>query len=364
MRVHNGCTAFITPIAWAAAMASTSPALATPTILKAYVDDSVSPAVLTITGEDLAQSQRTTVVELADVGTLTIVGTPTADLVRAELPLLLVAGSYRLTVELQNTSGPPSPSAEFVVSIGSQGPAGPAGPAGPQGLPGPAGPHGPRGPQGSPGSDGAQGPAGPQGPPGLSGPQGPPGLPGNDGAQGPGGTNGSSCSVSNNGEGSVIIACTDGTSASFAVPFCGNALVEAGETCDGPTCTSDCSAFLTPCQLDGGVEVGGFCWFFGALDQSCNRTCGDAGRRYDSATHTFAGGAGTDAQCIEVLSALHEAGKGVPADGNLTGRRISSSLCGSRPSCSSGAACWNRFIGPERPGWSLSTLRFACACQR
>jgi hypothetical protein len=59
----------------------------------------------------------------------------------------------------------------------------------------------------------------------------------------------------------------------------------------------------TPC-LTGGVGVGGFCWFLGALDASCDDTCTGMGLTCSPGTISYAGSGGTSAQCEAVLSAL------------------------------------------------------------
>ena len=76
-----------------------------------------------------------------------------------------------------------------------------------QKTPGPQGETGPVGPQGPQGETGAVGPQGPQG----VGPQ------GETGSQGFSGRDGSSCSVSQ-GDGSALINCSDGTTASLYEP--------------------------------------------------------------------------------------------------------------------------------------------------
>lgn len=55
-----------------------------------------------------------------------------------------------------------------------------------------------------------------------------------------------------------------------------------------------------PC---GGTVVGGFCWYAGAVGQSCATVCANH-KGYDTATETYAGKAGTLAQCTAVVAAL------------------------------------------------------------
>jgi hypothetical protein len=104
------------------------------------------------------------------------------------------------------------------------------------------------------------------------------------------------------------------------VPICGNETVDSvGEECDGAdlkgkACTNfghaggtlGCS---TLCQYDTvgccDAFVGGACWYFGLPGASCVDTCAAQGLVYDEATLTFAGSAGSFAQCAAVLDAVH-----------------------------------------------------------
>lgn len=66
-----------------------------------------------------------------------------------------------------------------------------------------------------------------------------------------------------------------------------------------------------PC---GGVEVGGYCWYYGVAGQSCSLVCTQAGLACDeTATRNYAGSGGTDANCAAVLEAL-----GAPADASIS----------------------------------------------
>lgn len=53
----------------------------------------------------------------------------------------------------------------------------------------------------------------------------------------------------------------------------------------------------------GGQAIGGTCWYFGDNNQSCTTVCGTHGG-YNTATLSFAGSGGTNAQCGQVLTAL------------------------------------------------------------
>ncbi|MBY0415386.1 MAG: hypothetical protein K2Q18_14535 [Bdellovibrionales bacterium] len=56
-----------------------------------------------------------------------------------------------------------------------------------------------------------------------------------------------------------------------------------------------------------GVNVGGYCWYYGHSGESCGTVCTNHGG-YNEATETYAGVSGTNAACTEVSDAL-----GVPA---------------------------------------------------
>jgi hypothetical protein len=132
--------------------------------------------------------------------------------------------------ETGGPQGPPGPQGP----IGPEGPPGSPGPAGPQGSPGPEGPEGPQGdtgPQGPPGSPGPQGEIGPPGP------TGPPGADGQDGAPGADGADGTSCTVTDNLDGSRTISCTDGTSATVSDGAPGADGADGLPGVDGTSCT-------------------------------------------------------------------------------------------------------------------------------
>lgn len=102
------------------------------------------------------------------------------------------------------------------------------------------------------------------------------------------------------------------------------------------------------------ANTGGFCWFLADYGQSCNVLCPEAGLAYDSATASFAGDAGSDANCLSVLSDLGVAAGTVSAE-----------------TCSAGAGCIAR-PGPATPVRCTSPATTAsaadpgfraCACQ-
>ena len=51
--------------------------------------------------------------------------------------------------------------------------------------------------------------------------------------------------------------------------------------------------------------VSGFCWAFGDAGADCDGTCAAHARVYDTATASYAGSEGTDANCEAVADALN-----------------------------------------------------------
>jgi hypothetical protein len=193
--------------------------------------------VLTVTGQNFGS----TAPNVALAGTpLSIVSyNASTQTVVAGLSMSLGAGSYLLTVSVQNGASPNMVS-EFDITIGAtglqgaQGLQGPPGEPGPQGLPGAAGPQGavgatgPQGPVGPQGATGDTGAIGAQGPAGAAGAQGPAGA---NGAQGPAGANGNS--VGKSGTPVGLMECANGGQA-FAI-FSGATELAGTRTvvCDG-----------------------------------------------------------------------------------------------------------------------------------
>jgi hypothetical protein len=99
--------------------------------------------------------------------------------------------------------------------------------------------------------------------------------------------------------------------------------------------------------------VGGFCWLLGDTNVNCTDTCAAEGMVYDPATEAFAGSAGTDQNCTDVLDSL-----GVPAGPLSSGPCfISAVACyfdggTTRTRCTTPGAEGNAYILGER----------ACAC--
>jgi hypothetical protein len=142
---------------------------------------------LTIVGENF-DNGLTPEVRLGGYGVLTLVDTPTATEITAQLPGGLADGDHLLTVA---TGTDAAQHATYDLTVGAAGPAGPQGVQGATGPTGPAGVAGPAGPQGETGATGATGPQGETGaigatgPQGEAGPAGPQGETGASGATGP-----------------------------------------------------------------------------------------------------------------------------------------------------------------------------------
>jgi hypothetical protein len=100
-----------------------------------------------------------------------------------------------------------------------------------------------------------------------------------------------------------------------------------------------------------GVTVGGFCWLLGASGQSCDAVCGTLA--YDSATLTYAGSSGTDANCEAVLDAL-----GVPAGSLFSG------TCSEAVGCAYTGTSRLRCTSPQTDSSTGSAgYERACACK-
>lgn len=134
---------------------------------------------------------------------------------------ILEEGNWNFVVDMSGSAGPQ----------GIEGPEGPAGPQGTQGIAGPQGPQGIQGPEGDPGF---QGPQGEQGPQGVEGPQGAQGPSGEAGVAGIPGPAGSSCSVVDNGNGTKILTCEDGTTVLVTDGIPGPAGADGVAGVDGP----------------------------------------------------------------------------------------------------------------------------------
>lgn len=63
-----------------------------------------------------------------------------------------------------------------------------------------------------------------------------------------------------------------------------------------------------PLKRCNGERVGGYCWYLGALHQSCDEFCARHDGYHD-ATRFFAGSGGSNSQCTEFLNALGAPGE-------------------------------------------------------
>ena len=175
-----------------------------------------------------------------------------SDEIIALLPEEILARDYLLTV----TTGNSVHQRDFYnLTLGA---VGPEGQQGPQGEQGPAGPEGPAGPQGEQGPQGDVGPAGPMGPQGPQGPQ------GEEGPSGADGKDGSSCSVTDNNDGTKTLSCEDGTSVTISDGRSQCPQGWAGAECD--FCTGGYyGEICTPCRqcergiCDDGITGTGAC---------------------------------------------------------------------------------------------------------
>ena len=58
----------------------------------------------------------------------------------------------------------------------------------------------------------------------------------------------------------------------------------------------------------GGSSVGGYCWYYAAVSESCDTVCSSRGGCNLAGTKDYAGSAGTNANCGAVMSALGNTG--------------------------------------------------------
>ena len=158
-----------------------------------------SQTIIRLFGSDLIRSPKDRVFFAAEASSYSVEPTMMygdSEYVEVALGMPVMAGQYRISIgPTENTSA-----LESMVVIGAVGP---------------------RGPAGRDGADGSDGADGQDGRDGVDGRDGIDGLPGRDGVNGlhgdPGdpGRDGSSCSAFQNGS-SVLVSCTDGTSAVLA----------------------------------------------------------------------------------------------------------------------------------------------------
>jgi hypothetical protein len=104
-----------------------------------------------------------------------------------------------------------------------------------------------------------------------------------------------------------------------------------------------------PCA---GVQVGGYCWYYGASGQSCDALCSNHGGCNLAGTRDFAGSGGTLNGCTSVLNALGQSGSA----GNGTGEVAFG--CGRIL-----AFGWRRITSPTTTcGASNPAVTRVCAC--
>jgi len=144
----------------------------------------------------------------------------------------------------------------------------------------------------------------------------------------------------------------------FCAVVLGGVLSECHEESDAPVAPE-----VESCD---GTSVGGACWYYGDIGDSCEVVCASHGG-YDETTRTYAGSAGTDSQCIQVLEAL---GTLSDADEQLTtytedqglGCHVWVIALGTEGT----RAQWYRSLTPTTPEAASADpwIRRACACQQ
>ena len=155
---------------------------------------------------------------------------------------------------------------------------------------------------------------------------------------------------------------------------CGDDTVNvAGEQCDGAdldgysclslghtagtlACDGSCDFDTSGCNSCTGASVGGACWFYGGLGESCDTACANQGLLYDDATASYAGYPGGNlSNCYTVMDAL---GAGLPNGGDLQ--------CFTANGCTANIPVNIRFRCITTPTTSDSAdaqNRRACACK-
>jgi hypothetical protein len=139
-------------------------------------------------------------------------------------------------------------------------------------------------------------------------------------------------------------------------PICGDGGIDPGEQCDGAdlgSCDSFCSSACT-CAPGCQAITGGFCWFLGQSNQSCDAVCASVARTYASATESYAGSGGSDANCEAVLAALGATTSFAPSSNCNDGVGCAFFLSTIPTRCSSPTTTSSA---------ALSGFSRACACQ-
>jgi len=156
----------------------------------------------------------------------------------------------------------------------------------------------------------------------------------------------------------------------LGIPVCGDGSVNVvGEQCDGTDldgescpslghslgtlgCDGSCRFDLSDCTSC--LDMAGACWLMGADGDDCATTCTHYGMTYSTATETFAGSSGTNANCKLVLDGLLDGAY----DGNVVNVQAGGFGCGVQP----GPGGF-RDVDPTTPTRQAVGIRRACACQ-
>jgi hypothetical protein len=83
----------------------------------------------------------------------------------------------------------------------------------------------------------------------------------------------------------------------------GGPFIRGCQHVSGPTTPTPTPTPATSCP-SGGQLVGGFCWYLGVVNDSCDGTCAAVGMTCDQATDTYAGADGTLAHCQALENAM------------------------------------------------------------
>jgi hypothetical protein len=144
----------------------------------------------------------------------------------------------------------------------------------------------------------------------------------------------------------------------FCVVVLGGLLPGCHEESDTPIVPE-----VDPCA---GTSVGGACWYYGDIGESCEVVCALYGG-YDEATRTYAGSDGTDSNCSQVLDAL---GALPDTDGQLTtyteGQGLGCHVWVIALGTEGVRAQWYRSLASTTPEAASADpwVRRACACQQ
>jgi hypothetical protein len=152
----------------------------------------------------------------------------------------------------------------------------------------------------------------------------------------------------------VVVATPTPTPTETATPT----LTPAETATPTPTATVTPTPTVTAtpivCGDGSGRGVGSACWYLGSNNQSCDTVCAAHGAVYDSATSTYAGSAGSNANCVAVLAAVNANVSPVFDSGG----------CSNGFGCLSQAPYGVRCTNPATNSSALAgDVARACACQ-